>query len=130
MSNYRLDRQIPTFNENVKTNCYNCRKLTNLFLDHPKKGRLYLCSRSCQSNFSLKSGMRGYNTVRDHSPRRLTTVGNLNNLTAKEMQRVLEFRQGYNRHSMAKLKEGQSPESVSGMMSTRHKRSNKVSKGG
>ena len=74
--------------------------------------------------------MTGYNTVRDHSPRRLTTVGNLNNLTAKEMQRVLEFRQGYNRHSMAKLKEGKSPESVSGMMSSRHKRSNKVSKVG
>lgn len=127
---FRLENQIPTFNENVKTECFNCHKLTNLFVDSPSKGRLYLCSRSCQSNFSLKSGMRGYNTVRDHSPRRLTTVGNLNNLTAKEMQRVLEFRQGYNRHSMAKLKEGKSPESVSGMMSSRHKRSNKVSKVG
>ena len=128
---FRLENQIPTFNENVKTECYSCRKLTNLYVDSPNKGRLYLCSRSCQSNFSLKSGMTGYNTVRDHSTtRKMTSVGNLQDLTAIEMQRILEFRQGYNRHSMAKLKKGKSPESVSGMMSTRHKRSSKVSKVG
>ena len=130
MSNYRLDQQIPSFNENVKTECYNCHSLTNLYLDHPNKGRLYLCSRSCQSNFSLKSGMASYNTVRDHSTKRLTTVGNLQDLTAMELQRMLEFKQGYNRSTMNKLKGGDSLDHILYTIDTRLKKKSKVTKVG
>jgi len=128
MSNYRLDQQIPSFNENVKTECYNCHSLTNLYLDHPNKGRLYLCSRSCQSNFSLKSGMASYNTVRDHSTKRLTTVGKLQDLTSDELNRLIEFKQGYNRHTMKRQKEGDSLDKVLGLMSARHKNTGKITK--
>ncbi len=128
MSNYRLEQKIPTFDENVKTECYSCHELTSLFVDHPKKGRLYLCSRSCQSSFSLKAGMRSYNTVRDHSTKRLTTVAKLQDLTSEELARMLEFKQGFNRYSMNRQKKGESLNKVLGLMSSRHKNTGKVTK--
>ena len=128
MRNYQLEQQIPSYDENVKTACYNCHELTSLFLDHPNKGRLYLCSRSCQSNFSLKSGMRSYNTVRDHSTKRLTTVGKLQDLTSEELARMLEFKQGYNKYTMNRQKKGDSLDRVLGIMSSRHKTTGKVTK--
>ena len=125
---FRLENQIPTFNENVKTECYSCRKLTNLYVDSPNKGRLYLCSRNCQSNFSLKSGMTGYNTVRDHSTSRLKTVAKLQDLTSEELARLLEFKQGYNKYTMNRQKKGDSLDRVLGTMSSKHRRTGKVTK--
>ena len=125
----RLQAQIPEWNENIKTACFNCHKLTNLSVNSPK-GKLFLCSRGCQENYSLKAGLRGYNTVRDHDKPKLTTVGKLENLTASELQRMLEFKQGYNRTTMNKLKGGDSLDRILYMIDTRRKKKSKVTKVG
>ena len=126
---YRLQAQIPEWNDNIKTACFNCHKLTNLSVNSPK-GKLFLCSTSCQENFSLKAGIRGYNTVRDHDKPKLTTVGNLQDLTAIELQRMLEFKQGYNRSTMNKLKGGDSLDHILYTIDTRLKKKSKVTKVG
>ena len=74
--------------------------------------------------------MTGYNTVRDHSTKRLKTVAKLQDLTSEELARLLEFKQGYNRSTMNKLKGGDSLDHILYTIDTRLKKKSKVTKVG
>ena len=87
--------------------CFQCSRECRTTINSPK-GLIYLCSNQCQNNFLLQAGLKGYNQVRHKEDLKLTTVGKLNELTAKELERIYRFKHKLTRDQMNRNKEGDS----------------------
>ena len=108
---YKIPEWIDTRDE-----CEHCLTPTNLTVS-TARGINYLCSQQCQQNFLLQTGQKNYNQVRDHdSPMKFTTVGKLNDLTAKELERQYRFKHKLTRDNMNRLKEGDTLDRLLGMI--------------
>jgi hypothetical protein len=72
-----------------------------------------MCSNSCQNNFLLQCGLKGYNQVRHSTDGiKFKTVGKLNELTAKELDRLYRFKNGLNKSQMNRAKDGDTLDSL------------------
>jgi hypothetical protein len=109
-----------------KEECDNCRTATRLTVQ-TKKGIFYLCSDNCRLNFNLKTGMSTVNQIRHKDGYRPKTIGKLNNLSAEEIKNLMGFSKRHDRHTMNRLKQGDSLERMIGIMSS-SKKISKVSK--
>ena len=92
--------------------CMQCGKECSTYVSNAK-GMLYMCSNSCQNNFLLQCGLKGYNQVRHTTDGiKFKTVGKLNELTAKELDRLYRFKNGLNKSQMNRAKDGDTLDSL------------------
>jgi len=119
----KVNFMVPTIRQERADECANCHKLT-FMSGNTAKGLFYLCSQRCINSFLLKAGLKGYNTVRDHAPvakPKPQTVGKLQELNAKELERIYRFKNNHSRDTMNKLKQGDSLDKLLGTMGLRNK---------